>query len=152
LAGLTYQLVAFIPPAPFFQANEAYQTVFYTVPRILIGGWLAVFMGDIANDYVLAKMKIWTKGKFLWARLMGSTIVGQGINTAVFYVIGLYGILPGSVLLQGILMGWFLKTMVEVVMTPITYVVVRKLKAAEGIDYYDDKTNFNPFIIRPDQR
>jgi uncharacterized integral membrane protein (TIGR00697 family) len=151
LAGLTYQIVAAIPPASFFTANEAYVTVFHTVPRILIGGWLAVFFGDIANDYVLAKMKIWTKGQLLWARLLGSTVAGQGVNTIIFYVIGLYGILPGDVLVAGILMGWLLKSVVEIVMMPITYVVVRHLKAAEGIDYYDYDTNFNPFIIRPDQ-
>jgi uncharacterized integral membrane protein (TIGR00697 family) len=151
LAGLTYQIVAAIPPASFFTANEAYVTVFHTVPRILIGGWIAVFFGDIANDYVLAKMKIWTKGQLLWARLLGSTVAGQGVNTIIFYVIGLYGILPGDVLVAGILMGWLLKSVVEIVMMPITYVVVRHLKAAEGIDYYDYDTNFNPFIIRPDQ-
>jgi queuosine precursor transporter len=149
LAGLTYQIVAAIPPAPFFTANDAYSTVFHTVPRILIGGWLAVFFGDIANDYVLAKMKIWTKGQFLWTRLVGSTVAGQGVNTVIFYIIGLYGILPGNLLLQGILMGWFLKAAVEVIMTPITYLVVGHLKSVERIDYYDYKTNFNPFIIRP---
>jgi queuosine precursor transporter len=151
LAGITYQIVAAIPPAPFFTANDAYVTVFHTVPRILVGGWLAVFFGDIANDYVLAKMKIWTKGRLLWARLLGSTVVGQGVNTIIFYVIGLYGILPGDVLVAGILMGWLLKSVVEIVMMPLTYIVVRRLKAAEGIDYYDYDTNFNPFIIRPDQ-
>ena len=148
LAGITYQIVAFFPPAPFFAADDAYRTVFFTVPRILLGGWLAVFCGDIANDYILAKMKIWTNGRFLWARLVGSTIVGQGINTILFYVIGLYGILPGNVLLQGILMGWFLKTMVEVIMTPVTYAVVRRLKTIENIDYYDRETDFNPFRLQ----
>ena len=148
IAGITYQIVAAIPPAPFFAANDAYATVFGTVPRILLGGWLAVFSGDIVNDYVLAKMKIWTKGRVLWSRLIGSTVVGQLVNTTVFYIVGLYGILPTNALLQGILMGWFLKTVVEVVMVPVTYFVVRKLKSAEGVDYYDYDTNFNPFIIR----
>jgi uncharacterized integral membrane protein (TIGR00697 family) len=149
LAGLTYQIVAAIPPAAFFTENDAYSTVFHTVPRILVGGWLAVFLGDIANDYVLAKMKIWTKGKFLWTRLVCSTIVGQGINTVIFYMIGLYGILPGNVLVQGIAMGWFLKAAVEVIMTPVTYFVVGRLKSVERIDYDDYETNFSPFIIMP---
>lgn len=69
-AGITYQVVAVIPPASFFGANDAYRTVFGTVPRILVGGWLAVFLGDISNDYILAKMKIWTRGKLLWSRLV----------------------------------------------------------------------------------
>jgi len=85
----------------------------------------------------------------LWTRLVGSTIAGQGINTVIFYIIGLYGILPRDVLAQGILMGWFLKAAVEVIMTPVTYVVVGYLKNVERIDYYDYKTNFNPFIIMP---
>lgn len=149
LAGLTYQLVAAVPAAPFFSANEAYVTVFHTVPRILLGGWLAVFFGDIANDYVMAKMKILTRGRLLWMRLVGSTIAGQGVNTIIFYTVGLYGILPGDVLVQGILMGWFLKTLVEFIMVPVTYQVVWRLKRAESVDYYDYRTNFNPFRVRP---
>lgn len=150
-AGLTYQIVSIIPPAPFFGANEAYRTVFGTVPQILVGGWLAVFLGDISKDYILAKMKIWTRGKLLWSRLIGSTVVGQFVNTTVFYVIGLLGILPTNALLQSILMGWFLKSGVEIIMTPVTYAVVRRLKTDEGIDYYDYSTNFNPLIIRGDE-
>ncbi len=147
LAGIMYQVVIAIPPAPFFGADEAYSTVFGTVPRILVGGWIAVFSGDISNNFVLAKLKILTAGKFLWLRTITSTVVGQGINTAIFYVIALYGILPGNVLLDAILVGWFIKTVVEALMTPVTYAVVGFLKRAEGIDVYDTSTNFNPFIL-----
>ncbi len=91
-------------------------------------------------------MKIWNNGKHLWARFVVSTVVGEGVNTTVFYGIALYSVLPNELLVQGILMGWAAKTLVEVVMLPVTYPVVRYLKKAEGMDYYDRKTNFNPFI------
>lgn len=148
LAGITYQIAAIVPPAPFFQQNDAYVTVFQTVPRILVGGWLAVFAGEISNNYVLAKMKVWFEGRFLWARLIFSTIVGQGINTLVFYVVALYGILPVEVLVPAILMGWAIKVMVEILMSPITYVVVGKVKRIEGVDFFDRETDFNPFSVQ----
>lgn len=147
LAGVVYQIAIAVPAAPFFQQGEAYEAVFGIVPRVLVGGWLAVFSGDIANNYVLAKLKILMKGRHLWVRTISSTIVGQGINTAVFYVVALGGVLPPNVLLQAILAGWAIKTFVEAAMTPVTYVVVDFLKRREGIDYYDIDTNFSPFIL-----
>jgi len=149
LAGLLYTLVVILPPAIGFDGNEAYTKVLGSVPRILVGGWLAVFLGDIVNNYILAKMKILTKGKMLWARTISSTFVGEGINTSVFYVVALYGVLPNNILLEAIITGWLLKTMIEVVFTPITYVVVRYLKKKENVDHYDYETNFNPLIIKP---
>lgn len=148
LAGLIYQLVVILPPPSGFTANEAYTRVFRQVPRILVGGWLAVFSGEILNNYILARMKILTKGRFLWTRTIGSTLVGQLVNTIVFYVIGLYGVIPTALLAQAVLVGWLLKTGVEVVMTPITYFVVGALKRLERVDYFDTATNFNPLIIQ----
>lgn len=148
LAGLIYTVVVFLPPAVGFDANDAYTRVLGQIPRILIGGWIAVWVGGILNDYLLAKMKVWTKGKHLWSRTIGSTIVGEGANTILFYVIALYAVIPAGLLVTSILSGWFLKVAVEVVMTPVTYRVVAKLKKAEGEDYYDTDTNFNPLIIR----
>jgi uncharacterized integral membrane protein (TIGR00697 family) len=147
LAGLTYQLAVYMPPAAGFDANEAYRRVFGIVPRVLVGGWLAVFAGDISNNYVMAKLKVVTRGKYLWVRTIGSTIVGQFVNTVLFYVIALYGIIPGDLLYQAVLAGWFLKTAVEVIFTPVTYYVVGRLKRAEKEDYYDYDTNFNPLIV-----
>ena len=147
VAGLIYQLVVRLPAAPGFEVNEAYTTVFGVIPRILVGGWIAVFAGDIANNYTLAKMKVAFDGKHLWARTIGSTIVGQGVNTVLFYVIALYGIMPDGLLIPSIIFGWVFKTAIEAVMTPITYVVIRKLKKAEGVDHYDRDTKFNPFSI-----
>ena len=148
IAGLIYVVVVALPPAVGFDANDAYTRVLGQIPRILIGGWIAVWVGGILNDYTLAKMKVWTKGKHLWTRTIGSTIIGEGANTILFYVIALYAIIPTSLLITSILSGWFLKVAVEVIMTPVTYKVVAKLKKVEGEDYYDTNTNFNPLIIR----
>jgi hypothetical protein len=147
-AGVLYQLVVWLPPAQGFDANAAYTRVLGQVPRILLGGWIAVFAGDILNNFVLAKMKILTKGRFLWTRTIGSTIVGEFANTAIFYLIGLYGVLPTQLLVQSIFTGWILKVLVEVVFTPLTYWVVGNLKRLENEDYYDTDTDFNPLIVR----
>lgn len=148
IAGGVYQLVVWLPPAGGFDANDAFTRVLGSVPRILFGGWIAVWVGGMLNDYVLAKMKIWTKGKYLWARTISSTIVGEGANTILFYTIALYSVLPNNLLISSILSGWFLKTAVEVIFTPVTYYVIAKLKKLENEDYYDVNTNFNPFIIK----
>lgn len=147
IAGLIYWLISVIPAAPGFANNDAYITVFGQVPRILLGGWIAVFAGGISNDYILAKMKIWTKGKFLFLRTIGSTIVGEGINTFLFYTIALYSILPNNLLISSILSGWLLKVLVETIFTPLTYLAVWKVKQIENEDYYDKTTDFNPFIV-----
>lgn len=147
LAGLFYQLVVVLPPASFFAQNESYVHVFGQVPRILVGGWIAVFAGEIANSYVLAKLKIWCRGRMLWVRTISSTIVGQLVNTAAFYGIALSGVLPLPVLMEAIVTGWLIKVGVEVIFTPVTYWVVAFLKRSEDEDYYDHNTNFNPMII-----
>ena len=107
VAGLIYQVATYMPPAPGFDANEAYVRVFGVIPRILVGGWIAVFAGDIANNYTLARMKVAFGGKHLWARTIGSTIVGQGINTVLFYIIALYGIIPTTCWLRRSLPGGY---------------------------------------------
>jgi len=147
LAGVIYSIVVILPPAAGFDANSAYARVLGQVPRILFGGWIAVWAGGILNDYVLAKMKIWTKGKYLWTRTIGSTVVGEGVNTILFYVIALYAVIPTNLLVASILSGWLLKVVVEVIMTPVTYKVVAKLKKVENEDYYDYETNFNPLKL-----
>ena len=147
LAGIFYQLVVILPPANFFSQNESYVQVFGQVPRILVGGWIAVFAGEISNSYVLAKMKILCNGQKLWLRTISSTIVGQFVNTAAFYVIALSGVLPVNMLFQAVITGWMIKTAVEVLATPLTYAVVGYLKRVENEDYYDRGTNFNPLVI-----
>ncbi|MCA9324933.1 queuosine precursor transporter [Candidatus Saccharibacteria bacterium] len=147
-AGLVYQAVAYLPPADIFGANEAYRTVFLTVPRVLLGGWVAVFCGDLVNNYLMAKMKIWCNGRDLWLRTITSTIGGQFVNTTLFYLIALSGILPATVLFSSVMSAWAIKVLVEVVMTPVTYVVIQTIKRIEQEDYYDRETNFNPLSVR----
>ena len=147
VAGLIYQLVVYLPSATGFDAGAAYARVLGSVPRILLGGWIAVWVGGMLNDYILAKMKVLTSGKHLWARTITSTVFGELANTILFYTIALYGILPNNLLLASVLSGWIIKVAVEVIFTPWTYYVVSKLKKAEGEDYYDRDTNFNPFVV-----
>jgi queuosine precursor transporter len=148
VAGVIYTLVVALPPAAGFKGNEAYTEVLGQVPRTLIGSWIAVWVGGIVNDYIMARMKVLTKGKYLWTRTISSTIAGEGVNTALFYFIALHAVIPSDLFLSSILSGWFLKVMVEVVMTPVTYRIVAALKKAEGEDYYDTDTDFNPLIMR----
>lgn len=147
LAGIMYQLAVAVPAAPFFAGGDAYATVFGVVPRVLVGSWLALFTGEIANNYVLARMKVATGGRWLWMRTIGSTVLGQLVNTAVFYVVALGGVIPAGVMGRAIVVGWAIKTIVEIVMTPVTYLVVGRVKRIEGVDVYDDATDFNPFIL-----
>jgi queuosine precursor transporter len=146
-AGLVYQLVMFLPPAAGFDANDAYSRVLGQVPRVLLGGWIAIFIGDTANNYVLARMKVLTRGRWLWLRTIASTFIGQGLNTVLFYVIALGGVIATDLLVASIVSGWLLKTVVEAVFTPLTYAVVNWLKRAEGIDHFDVDTDFNPLKV-----
>jgi len=148
IAGIVYSIVAFLPPAVGFDANDAYVRVFSQVPRILVASWIAFFFGSIVNDFVLAKLKIWTKGKHLWTRTIGSTIFGEGVDTILFFTLAFYAIIPNNLLVSVIFSAFFLKVAIEVVMTPITYKVIAKLKKVENEDYYDYNTNFNPMKIK----
>ena len=134
-----------VPPASFFESNAAYETVFGVAPRIVFAGWLAIYFGDISNNYVLAKMKLWTKGKYLPLRTISSTVVGQFVNTVIFYGIGLSGIIPANMLFSAILIGSLLKIAVEALMTPLTCFIIKWVKQIEHEDFFDKKTNFNPF-------
>jgi uncharacterized integral membrane protein (TIGR00697 family) len=148
LSTVIYSIVVVIPPSTVFEANEAYLRVLGVVPQIVLAAWLAIFAGDIANNYVMSKMKILTKGRMLWSRTITSTILGQLVNTIIFYSIALYGTMPNDAMLKAIIYAWIIKTLVEILMTPVTYLVVNKLKKVEGIDHYDYNTNFNPFVFR----
>ena len=145
-ASLMSWIVLALPPDDDFD-QAAWQTVFGGTPRIVVASMLAYFAGEFTNSYVLAKMKIRAKGRRLWARFVSSTLVGEGVNTVLFYGIALRGVLPDDLLLRGVLMGWTAKVLVEVVMLPMTYVVVRFLKKADEVDHYDVGTRFNPFLL-----
>lgn len=148
LAAIMAQAIVWLPAAPGFAQSEAFAVVLGNVPRIIFGSLVAVWVGSIVNDYVMAKMKVWTKGKFLWARIIGSTVASEGINTLLFYGIALYAIIPADLFWKAILSGWILKSLIEIVMTPVTYKVCSTLKKVEQVDYYDEDTNFNPFIFK----
>jgi hypothetical protein len=148
IGGIISAVVAFLPPAVGFDGNDAYVKVFSQVPRILIASWIAFFFGSIANDYIMAKMKIRTKGKHLWMRTIGSTLAGEGVDSILFFGIAFYGIIPNFLLLNLIGSAWFLKVLIETIMTPVTYKVVAILKKSEDEDYYDYNTDFNPLVIK----
>ncbi len=132
-----------LPPDPLWEGQEAYESILGYTPRLLIASFLGYFAGEFANSFILAKMKIFTKGRWLWSRTIGSTIVGQGVDSAIFIVGAYFGASFFSPLI--ILYHWLAKTIIEAVATPATYSVVNYLKRKEGVDSYDRQTNFNPF-------
>jgi queuosine precursor transporter len=144
-------VVISLPPAgsEFMKSYQAnLEGVFGNSWRIALGSMIAFFCGSFANSYTLAKMKIWTKGKHLWTRTIGSTLVGELIDSALFYFIAFYGIWATGDLLKIIVAQYILKTSWEIVMTPVTYKVVAFLKRKENEDYYDRNTNFTPFSVK----
>lgn len=146
-AMLIFQGVVYAPPSVSFAENAAFQTVLSSAPQIVIFGTVAVFLGDIVNNFVLAKMKVWTKGRNMAARFVVSTALGQLVNTAIFFIFGLWGFLPIDMLLKSILTAALLKTLVEIIMLPVTIKIVKKVKEIEGVDYFDKGTDFNPLKI-----
>jgi uncharacterized integral membrane protein (TIGR00697 family) len=148
LTACLYEIVVFLPPVHGFKGNDAFTLVLGQAPRNVVGGIIGVFCGQFVNDFTLAKMKILTKGKYLWTRTIGSTISGQFVDTSLFYTIALSSIIPTGLLIQTILSGWIWKVVIETAMTPVTYFIVTKLKKLEHEDYYDRHTNFNPLIFQ----
>jgi uncharacterized integral membrane protein (TIGR00697 family) len=140
-------VVVSLPPADGWNDQRAYETVFGQTPRIVFASLIAFFAGEFANSFVLAKMKVKTGGRFLWARTIGSTIVGEGVDSLVFYPAAFLGVWDRSLLLQVMLSNYMIKVLWEAAVTPVTYQVVGFLKRAEQEDYYDINTNFTPFSI-----
>ena len=147
LAVLCFTIVRYMPPAPEYTAQASYEAVLGFFPRIVAASLAAFLTGSFLNSFVLAKLKIKTKGKKLWLRLIGSTVVGELCDTVVFAFVAFGGILQGMNMLTYILIGWIFKTVVEIVFLPITYRVIDKMKQVEKVDAYDDKTNFTPFSV-----
>jgi len=141
-------LVGLMPSAPSWHNQQAYNVILGFVPRISMASIIAYWAGGFANDFVLAKMKLATKGKYLWTRTIGSTVVGQAVDSILFIGIAFYGIIPNAIIFQIALTQYCLKVAYETVATPITYFVVNKLKNKEGIDVYDYNTNFSPFKFK----
>jgi len=137
--------VVWIPASPDWPNQAAFEAVFYTVPRFIVASLVAFWLGEFTNSYTLAKMKLWTQGRYLWTRTVGSTVTGQLVDTTVLILIAFAGRASGSTMLNLIISGYVGKVLYEVLATPLTYLVVNRLKRAEGVDVYDRDTNFNPF-------
>jgi len=139
-----FEFVILYPPSAVMTNNQSYVDVLSVAPRLVLFGTLAMFAGDIANNYVLAKMKVWTNGRFISVRFVTSTLCGQMVNTAVFYIFGLWGIIPTRVLSESILVASLTKVSVELLLLPVTIKLSLWLKRIENVDYFDKATNFNP--------
>jgi uncharacterized integral membrane protein (TIGR00697 family) len=140
-------VVVTLPPAAGWNDQGAYQTVFGQTPRIVFASLAAFFAGEFMNSYVLAKMKIFTSGKYLWSRTIGSTIVGEGVDSLVFYPLAFLGVWDNHLVVTVMITNYVIKVVWETIITPVTYQVVGFLKRAEQEDYYDYDTDFTPFSM-----
>lgn len=145
LMSIVFIVVGLLPASPDWGNQEAYDKILGLTPRIVLASLVAYSLGSFSNAYILAKMKIWSKGKKLWARTIGSTLVGELVDSTLFILVAFVGVLPSPLLLTLIVSNYIFKTIIEILFTPVTYKVVSFLKRAEGEDYYDQNTNFNPF-------
>ncbi len=141
-------VVVSLPPAPGWEGQAAYESVFGQVPRIVLASVVAFWAGEFVNAFVLAKMKIWTKGRHLWSRTIGSTIFGQGVDSLIFYPLAFLGVWETTTVVTVMVTNWALKVAWEVILTPATYVVIGYLKRREGVDVFDEGTDFTPFRAR----
>lgn len=144
----TFMIVGAFPPAPDWPNQDAYMAILGLSARIVIASVVAYFCGEFINSFVLAKMKIWTKGKLLWSRTIGSTIFGEAVDTTVFMFIAFWGVLPFDLFIWVGISGYLLKVAIEILFTPFTYLIINWLKKKEHEDYFDYKTNFNPFSVK----
>ena len=145
LAVMAIYLGGLLPAAGFWSNQPAYDAILGFTPRLLIASFIAYLAGEFLNSLVLAKLKVMTSGRWLWLRTIGSTLIGELADSAVFISVAFLGVWPNDVILTGVLTQWLLKSGYEVLATPLTYVVVTYLKRAEQIDVYDRDTNFTPF-------
>ncbi len=145
LASIVFGIVAAWPAAPGWELEDAFVSILGQVPRVVIASLIAFWCGSFANSYIMAKMKLLTKGRWLWTRTVGSTVIGQLVDSLLFTVVGFAGLWSGSLMLSVIAGNYLFKVAYEALATPITYAVVGFLKKAEETDAYDRDTNFNPF-------
>ncbi|MBN2127571.1 MAG: queuosine precursor transporter [Candidatus Diapherotrites archaeon] len=147
LMSLIFWIIGLLPAAADWNNQEAFELILGIVPRIVIASLIAFFLGEFSNSFILAKMKIWSKGKNLWQRTIGSTLIGEGIDSIAFVLIAFYGVLPNELLIAIIASNYVFKVGIEILFTPITYWITGFLKKQEGVDVYDTNTDFNPFKI-----
>jgi uncharacterized integral membrane protein (TIGR00697 family) len=141
-------VVVHMPPAPGWEGQATLAAVFDPAPRIFMASIIAFWAGEFANSFVLARMKLLTQGRMLWTRTIGSTIVGQGVDSLIFYPLAFLGIWETATVVQVLVTNYLLKVVWEIVLTPVTYRVVAWFKRAEGIDVFDTKTDFTPFTTK----
>ncbi len=146
-AAMAFVVVS-LPAAPGWAGQSALAEVFGQVPRIFVASILAFWAGEFANSFVLARMKVWTGGKHLWTRTIGSTVVGQGVDSLIFYPLAFLGVWETSAVIEVLVTNYLLKVLWEIVLTPVTYRVVAWFKRAEGLDVFDTATDFTPFATR----
>ena len=147
LAIACFTIVRYLPAAPGYVDQASFEAVLGFLPRIVLASLAAYLVGGLLNSYILARLKVKTKGKKLWLRLISSTVIGQFFDTIVFCLIAFGGVISGSDMLIYIAVGWGFKVMVEIIFLPLTYQIIALLKKSEGVDTYDKKTNFSPFRI-----
>jgi hypothetical protein len=149
-ASLMSYVVVKLPPAPGYLNQNAIETVFGQTPRITIASLTAFFCGEFTNSFVIAKLKLLTRGRFLWIRTIGSTIAGELVDSLIFYPVAFFGVWDNSLLIKVMFTNYILKVLWEVLATPLTYKIVNFLKQLENEDYYDWHTNFTPFSLKID--
>lgn len=147
LMVLVLSIVGALPPAPGWENQAAYEAILGTTPRIVLGSLVAYFAGEFSNSYILARMKVWSGGRWLWTRTIGSTVVGQAVDTALFVTIAFAGAIPWPLFWSTIVSNYLFKVGLEAAMTPVTYRVTGFLKRTENVDVYDVDTDFNPFRL-----
>ena len=148
MAFMSWVVVA-MPPAAGWQGQAAYESVFGSTWRIVLASIAAFWAGEFVNSFVLAKMKVWTEGKRLWTRTIGSTVVGQAVDSEIFYPVAFLGVWDTATVVTVMVTNWALKVAWEALLTPVTYAVVGWMKAREGVDVYDSDTEFSPFAKAP---
>lgn len=146
-SALMCWVIVELPPAADYKGQQAVQEVFGNTPRVVMASLIAYFFGEFANSFTLAKMKLMTQGKMLWLRTIGSTLVGEAVDSLIFYPLAFYGVWEASLVVQVMITNYVLKCAWEAIMTPITYRVVAWLKRSEHEDHYDWNTNFSPFTL-----
>jgi uncharacterized integral membrane protein (TIGR00697 family) len=140
-------IVVGLPPAQGYANQAALEAILGGTPRIALASLIAFFCGELCNSYTLAKMKLWTNGRHLWSRTIGSTIVGEMVDSLIFYPLAFYGVWENSLIAQVLFSNYVMKVLWEVVNTPLTYRIVSFLKKAENEDFFDRRTDFTPFSL-----
>jgi len=147
MMAVVFVVVGKLPASQSWEGQSAYEMILGWTPRIVAASVIAYLIGEFANSYVLAKIKVLMKGKFLFVRTITSTIFGEFFDTLIFVLIAFYGVLDNDLLIAVIVSNYIFKVGVEVIFTPVTYIIVKFLKKKEGVDVYDNNTNFNPFTL-----